>query len=1365
MLLNPLRRRRRHALRDSRKYVQGVNRAAGIEQMEPRLLLSVAPVHVGAVYIEEDLGSDLHGDVIEVSFEGGAPGTQLDRIVIDGDQNDVGFNVGDVFFDTNDAALGADFSFPFSVISQNGIDRVTASVDDGTTRLTLDFEGFEAGEVLRFSIDVDEVEFLDASQTDLMLINDGFDPITSGVEFQSSSLSATLSAPNFETANANSTFINRYDDVFDGTDLKLPPDDIDGKRDRTAGAVAQVQQQPIPVSISGHVFHDRDQDGQRDSGEEPIGGVSIRAIPIETVVQQDAVIAVTDEAGFYEFQDLMPGSYQLVEVAQPAGYLDGIDAAGTVDGQRSGTAINPGDMIDDIFLPGGSVGVDFDFGEILPVSLSGQVHLANSDGDCFSDTVEHRPIANAVVRLEDQDGRVIAETLTDEQGRYEFLDLTPGVYSIIEETPDGLIDGAAQAGTVAGLTRGFVDGRGRISQIELVSGENGVSFDFCEEEPVSISGNVHLSDVDGDCFAESITERPLADVLVQLLDEAGRIVASTRTDAAGNYQFLDLLPGDYSVVEQTPELLFDGAAHVGLIDGEIVGQVLDAGQITGIRLNSGQQATHYDFCEHPPSRISGVVYHDRNNDGQRASSEEGIGDARVILMDAAGRTVATTQTDAAGQYEFSGLAAGQYAIREEQPTGWADGIDTPGTVSGRPEGVAENPGDRISQITLQWGEAGTEFNFGELLAASIGGIVHLDLNADCQQQEGESPLAGIRVELLDQSGRVIDSMLTAADGRFLFTDLAPGVYTLREIQPDEYFHGGQRAGTGGGDDQQPDLISDIVVGSGDVWVDYAFCEEPPSAISGYVFQDGPVIQLQTGESLPDDIATIRDGQLTPDDRRLKDVVLELRDGVTGLPIFASANALPGAYPDGPITTTTDASGFYLFQGLRKGNYAIYEIQPEGFIDGVDTEGTLPSVAINRFEEIEPTILASLKKDPNFDAIVRLALPPGQFSRQNNFSEVIADRTPIVPFDGPAPVPPPPPIEILIPVIEPPRPPDLELLNYEIPGYGYVQSAWANTWHLSVIDGGSPRGEGELVSARGPIWLDDGRYEIAWSNDAAHAMKWTLLVQDGETLERVFGVQHGIPVTGDFNGDGFTEIGVFAEGQWFIDLNGDGTWDENDLWAQLGHQGDIPVTGDWDGDGKHDIGIYGLAWPGDPRAIGASPVCRIGTACRMAKRRTCRAMTMTIPCRASAHSNVRLRAKRVRTISITSFTMERLATIPSRAIGTATVLPRLAYSKKANGISIEMATEISRTSISRRQFGAVGDIPVVGDFNGDGVDEIGVYRGTQFIMDTNRNHRIDDGDKVVSAPRGKPVVGDWDGDGVDDVGVVEEPLRFAEIDPR
>src|SRR6185436_18159275 len=64
------------------------------------------------------------------------------------------------------------------------------------------------------------------------------------------------------------------------------------------------------------------------------------------------------------------------------------------------------------------------------------------------------------------------------------------------------------------------------------------------------------------------------------------------------------------------------------------------------------------------------------------------------------------------------------------------------------------------------------------------------------------------------------------------------------------------------------------------------------------------------------------------------------------------------------------------------------------------------------------------------------------------------------------------------------------------------------------------------------------------------------------------------------------------------------------------------------------------------------------------------------------------------------------------------------------------------------FGNDGDVPVAGDWDGDGVSSVGVYRpsnGTFYL----RNHNWA-GAAEVTARFGnlgdKPVVGDWDGDG-------------------
>lgn len=84
------------------------------------------------------------------------------------------------------------------------------------------------------------------------------------------------------------------------------------------------------------------------------------------------------------------------------------------------------------------------------------------------------------------------------------------------------------------------------------------------------------------------------------------------------------------------------------------------------------------------------------------------------------------------------------------------------------------------------------------------------------------------------------------------------------------------------------------------------------------------------------------------------------------------------------------------------------------------------------------------------------------------------------------------------------------------------------------------------------------------------------------------------------------------------------------------------------------------------------------------------------------------------------------------------------------------------------YGELGDLPVVGDWNGDGFDQFGVV--SQFLAPTGPNLSEEgglfqwylQGDSTVHAfglpapgVKATPIVGDWDGNGIDDFGIVEE----------
>jgi hypothetical protein len=71
----------------------------------------------------------------------------------------------------------------------------------------------------------------------------------------------------------------------------------------------------------------------------------------------------------------------------------------------------------------------------------------------------------------------------------------------------------------------------------------------------------------------------------------------------------------------------------------------------------------------------------------------------------------------------------------------------------------------------------------------------------------------------------------------------------------------------------------------------------------------------------------------------------------------------------------------------------------------------------------------------------------------------------------------------------------------------------------------------------------------------------------------FGTRGDQPVSGDFNGDGVSTLGIFQDGRWVLDINGDGQLDRtSDGYAQFGQTGDIAIVGDFNGDGIDEIAV-------------------------------------------------------------------------------------------------------------------------------------------------------------------------------------------------
>ncbi len=84
-----------------------------------------------------------------------------------------------------------------------------------------------------------------------------------------------------------------------------------------------------------------------------------------------------------------------------------------------------------------------------------------------------------------------------------------------------------------------------------------------------------------------------------------------------------------------------------------------------------------------------------------------------------------------------------------------------------------------------------------------------------------------------------------------------------------------------------------------------------------------------------------------------------------------------------------------------------------------------------------------------------------------------------------------------------------------------------------------------------------------------------------------------------------------------------------------------------------------------------------------------------------------------------------------------------------------------TGFADREFfyGQAGDVPVAGDWNGDGVDTIGIYRNGTFFLRNSNTSGFADLQFPFGASGDIPIVGDWDGDGVDTIGIVRGNTIF------
>ena len=298
--------------------------------------------------------------------------------------------------------------------------------------------------------------------------------------------------------------------------------------------------------------------------------------------------------------------------------------------------------------------------------------------------------------------------------------------------------------------------------------------------------------------------------------------------------------------------------------------------------------------------LSGKVYYDANDSSSFDNGEDPFKDITVELVGADGSVVATTKTDADGNYSFTGLDAGTYTVKVTKAGDIAELTQTED-----PDGTKDSAS---GAITLNADNPVREnVNFGYIKKHAISGNVYLDQNRDKTKNTGDIDLSGVTVKLLDKDGNVVGTTTTDADGKYSFTGLNDGTYTVQVDKTGPLADKEQTEDPSGKTDSRSQAITFTRTDPDVTNVNFGYAED--YTVSGTVYYD------------KDRSETLNNSE----------------PGFDGITVNLLGE-------DGQVvaTTTTKADGTYSFSKLPAGKYTV-KVEPSDLLKKLeqteDPDGT------------------------------------------------------------------------------------------------------------------------------------------------------------------------------------------------------------------------------------------------------------------------------------------------------------------------------------------------------------------------------------------------------------------------------------------
>ncbi|MEK4855800.1 SpaA isopeptide-forming pilin-related protein [Bacillus sp. CH_70] len=395
----------------------------------------------------------------------------------------------------------------------------------------------------------------------------------------------------------------------------------------------------------------------------------------------------TDKNGKAKISDLSVGKYKLVEKESLPGYKQLTESV--------------------------SFEIKKGMTEVLSLKIenemvdTGNVEITKIDKD------NKAPLAGVVFEVQDDKGKVVTKVTTDKAGKATVSDLSVGKYKLVEvESLSGYkkLEKPVPFEIKKGMTK---------------------SLTFTVENEMVDTGNVEITKIDKDSKA------PLENVVFEVRDSKGKVVAKVTTDKEGKANVSDLSIGKYELVEvETP------AGYKPL--EKPVSFEIEKGRVTALQLTVENELVDVGNVE-----ITKVG----------KETKDALADAVFEIQDEAGQVVAKITTDKKGQAQVTNLSVGTYKLVEvKAPKGYKQLVDP---------------------ITFQ-----IEKGMTKSLALTVENEMLDKGNVEVTKVDKDSQkvLEGVVFEVQDEQGKVVTEVTTDKEGKANVSDLSVGKYKLVETK-------------------------------------------------------------------------------------------------------------------------------------------------------------------------------------------------------------------------------------------------------------------------------------------------------------------------------------------------------------------------------------------------------------------------------------------------------------------------------------------------------------------------------------------------------------------------------------------------------